>query len=291
IVNPMNIFLPSFQMSFSAVLGLISFNINKKYIGVFFSSFIATVFSLPFVAYNFNYCSISGILANFIAIPLVTILILPLSLLWLVVINIPYSVFISKILEFLIHTCLFNIADIFSKFASLHFINMPNITLFIFTISIVILGFLRSRLRYLGIVIAVINSIFWYNYRLPDIFISDKNIAIKIDKQLYFTSKRNSRLKRSWLNAIGADENKIILMKNSPDIFFKENKYNKNKFISFAQNNIQYKISFNPWDGYIIYNNTLKINFNKEKMLSSCFVWLDDESYYCNKSFVLKKLF
>ncbi len=82
---------PGFQMSFSAVLALVaSYQINanklfkikimKYFVSIMISSVIASLATVPHTIYNFNYFSISSIIANLVAIPIVTLIIIPLGI-------------------------------------------------------------------------------------------------------------------------------------------------------------------------------------------------------------------
>ena len=104
IISPQALVSPSFQMSFSAVVCLIAFYekyaspINKflsgsnykisfmqktlriifaYFIGIIISDFIASLATLPFVIYHFNKISLYTSLANFLAGPIIGLIIMP----------------------------------------------------------------------------------------------------------------------------------------------------------------------------------------------------------------------
>ena len=101
IISPENILEPGFQMSYSAVIALVSsysfFNerLNRnnfkdisfirksiKYIfNIALSSFIASLATTPFAIYHFNQYSLYGIITNLIAVPLTTLWVMPFGML------------------------------------------------------------------------------------------------------------------------------------------------------------------------------------------------------------------
>jgi competence protein ComEC len=94
-VHPPALFSISFQLSFTAVFAIIcgfflllgyqkdldSNNfIRKKLSGFFFASLFAILGSLPLVMYYFNQISMVGLVANFILVPLIGFIVVPLGL-------------------------------------------------------------------------------------------------------------------------------------------------------------------------------------------------------------------
>ncbi len=95
IVHPPALFSISFQLSFTAVFAIIygfsslwenqaSFDTNnlirKKLTGFFFASLFAILGSLPLVMYYFNQISLVGLAANFILVPLIGFIVVPVGL-------------------------------------------------------------------------------------------------------------------------------------------------------------------------------------------------------------------
>lgn len=95
VISPESILTPSFQMSFAAVIALISgyetlqpkfreysdYGIVKRsmiyFLGLIISSWIAGIATAPFAVYHFNNFASYGILANLIAIPVTSFLVMP----------------------------------------------------------------------------------------------------------------------------------------------------------------------------------------------------------------------
>ncbi|MFA7188270.1 MAG: ComEC/Rec2 family competence protein [Alphaproteobacteria bacterium] len=94
LVNPDYLTMPGFGLSFAAIFGLMWFFGDKKYEKVSFTgkiwralkimlqtTFIATIFTMPFIAYHFHTVQIYGLLGNLLCLPIFSILIMPLTLL------------------------------------------------------------------------------------------------------------------------------------------------------------------------------------------------------------------
>lgn len=86
IVSPASIFSPSFQLSFSAVLGLVAVfqfvSYKHSIFGVFthiiLASTVAMVVTLPFSAYHFGTIAVYSVLANIFAVPFMSTILAPL---------------------------------------------------------------------------------------------------------------------------------------------------------------------------------------------------------------------
>ncbi|MCL2338733.1 MAG: ComEC/Rec2 family competence protein, partial [Proteobacteria bacterium] len=91
LINPHYIMEAGFQMSFAAVFGILYLFSDRRYIpktpvrrawhavrDVLMATLIATVFTMPFVAYNFHTVQIYGFLGNLLAMPIFAFAIIPL---------------------------------------------------------------------------------------------------------------------------------------------------------------------------------------------------------------------
>lgn len=92
IVNPYNVMLPGFQLSFAAVFGLIWFWGNRRYVkrgflrkmlfvlyAAIMTSVVATIFTAPFVAAHFGTLQLYGLVGNLLLVPVFSIAIMPLT--------------------------------------------------------------------------------------------------------------------------------------------------------------------------------------------------------------------
>jgi competence protein ComEC len=94
LLSPHYLLEPGFQMSFSAIFGMIWFFGDKKYEKtgrlqkllaapkiLIQTSVVCTIFTAPFVAYHFHSLPIYGLLGNLLCLPIFSILIMPLVML------------------------------------------------------------------------------------------------------------------------------------------------------------------------------------------------------------------
>ena len=128
LLNPYNIFNIGFQLSFFATLGIITVNslnnkimrlLRFKFLKITASSFIitiaATVFTLPFIAYNFKMLSLISPVANLVTAPLITA-ILFLDLCLMLFSFIPVILFVFSMPVYLITKLLLIITNYLGSF-------------------------------------------------------------------------------------------------------------------------------------------------------------------------------
>ncbi len=148
-VEPEAILKPGFQMSFSAVLALVaSYQINanklfkikimKYFVSIMTSSVIASLATVPYTIYNFNYFSISGIITNLVAIPIVTLIIIPLGIIYVLLIPLGIEWIIAPFIERPIDSILY----ITNAIASLQYLVISIRTFPASSIIIITLGLL-----------------------------------------------------------------------------------------------------------------------------------------------------
>ncbi len=161
-VEPEAILKPGFQMSFSAVLALVaSYQINanklfkikimKYFVSIMISSVIASLATVPYTIYNFNYFSISGIITNLVAIPIVTLIIIPLGIIYVLLIPLGIEWIIAPFIERPIDSILY----ITNAIASLQYLVIPIRTFPASSIIIITFGLLwlclwERNWRFLG---------------------------------------------------------------------------------------------------------------------------------------------
>ncbi|OCA06712.1 competence family protein [Wolbachia endosymbiont of Trichogramma pretiosum] len=63
------------------------------------SSIIESLATIPYTIYNFNYFLISGIVTNLIAIPIVTLIIIPLGIIYVLLITLGAQWIITPLME------------------------------------------------------------------------------------------------------------------------------------------------------------------------------------------------
>ncbi|WP_245970188.1 ComEC/Rec2 family competence protein [Wolbachia endosymbiont of Bemisia tabaci] len=222
IVEPEAILKPGFQMSFSAVLALVaSYQINanklfkikiiKYFVSIMISSIIASLATVPYTIYNFNYFSISGIITNLIAIPIVTLIIIPLGIIYVLLIPLGTQWIITPLMERPIDSVLY----ITNAIASLQYLVIPIRTFPASLIIIITLGLLwlclwERNWRFFGIFFIVLGIFSSAMYTTPDILVSADNLAVKEDDNLLYSLTRKNRnfVVKTWAKQNG--QNQIV---------------------------------------------------------------------------------
>nr|WP_244263400.1 ComEC/Rec2 family competence protein [Wolbachia pipientis] len=238
-VEPEAILKPGFQMSFSAVLALVaSYQINanklfkikimKYFVSIMISSVIASLATVPYTIYNFNYFSISGIITNLVAIPIVTLIIIPLGIIYVLLIPSGVEWIIAPFIERPIDSILY----ITNAIASLQYLVIPIRTFPASSIIIITFGLLwlclwERNWRFFGIFFIVLGIFSSAMYRTPDILINADNVAAKESDNLLYSLTRKNRnfVVKTWAKQNG--QNQILNHKkyNNSDKRLKCNDY------------------------------------------------------------------
>jgi competence protein ComEC len=215
--NPYIVTSPSFQMSFSAVVGLITgFGILKQYginlfgrniftkflfymISVLVGSIVAEIFISPISMYHFNNYTPYNMLANLVAMPLTSFFVMPMGIISFPAMALgienltltPMSWGISWILE---------IAHKVVTMENSVFIigQLPPTAMFLFTIGGMWLCFWKRAWRFFAIIPVAIGLAIVFTHELPDIIIDEKAkfFAVKDDDgKLYFSKQPRSNFK------------------------------------------------------------------------------------------------
>ncbi|MBC6686362.1 ComEC/Rec2 family competence protein [Wolbachia pipientis] len=219
-VEPEAILKPGFQMSFSAVLALVaSYQINanklfkikimKYFVSIMISSVIASLATVPYTIYNFNYFSISGIITNLVAIPIVTLIIIPLGIIYVLLIPLGIEWIIAPFIERPIDSILY----ITNAIASLQYLVIPIRTFPTSSIIIITLGLLwlclwERNWRFFGIFFIVLGICFSTAYKTPDILINADNVAAKESDNLLYSLTRKNRnfVVKTWAKQNGQNQ-------------------------------------------------------------------------------------
>lgn len=222
IVEPEAILKPGFQMSFSAVLALVaSYQINanklfkikiiKYFVSIMISSVIASLATVPYTIYNFNYFSISGIITNLVAIPIVTLIIIPLGIIYVLLIPLGTQWIITPLMERPIDSVLY----ITNAIANLQYLVIPIRTFPASSIIIITLGLLwlclwERNWRFFGIFFILLGIFSSAMYRTPDILVSADNLAVKEGDNLLYSLTRKNRnfVIKTWAKQNG--QNQIV---------------------------------------------------------------------------------
>jgi len=241
LITPENLLGPSFQMSFAAVIALISsfeyFNYSTssilgktiKYpISLFISSIIATLAIAPFSIYHFNQISLSGIAANILAVPLSSFFIMPL-------IVASFFSFIFGFEEYILHLlsisidALIKLAFYFGnmEFANIKVPQISALSLAILSFGMFLLFVMRSKI--ISIFIIFIGIIFAINSKRENIIFDydTKNIILFENNKLY-AKNRLGKFKRKVFENYFGFSGKILPLTQEIEFPKKENKYYRN---------------------------------------------------------------
>ena len=216
--SPEVILFPSFQMSFGAVIALVAFYerawdfspVFKMFSNVVMTTVIASIPTALFSMYAFNQLTLNSVLANIVAVPLMTFFIMPIALtaLFLMIFNCaqPLIILFGYGVDVLI-----KIADYISQLPGSFFImHTPSVTVMItIVLSGLILTLLHHKIRLVGLGGIACGLLIYAFEPLPDIFVSQdtKVIGIRTDDVVccnhlgYFRS-----ITSAWAKSVGFEK-------------------------------------------------------------------------------------
>ena len=220
-IKPYSIFDVGFQMSFMAVIGLISIieyyysykynkdqtltnkhfsgNISQYFILGFITSLVAECATTPFSIYNFNNYSFYNIFANSFLTPLVSFIVLPLGLIsmFLYIFNLEWITIIPA--SYVMDVVLYVSKLITEIPKSVMFVRSPNV----FSMFLMIFGFLwfclwKEKWRHFGIVLYLVGLLILPFQKELDVVIdhTDKMIILIDNKELYVYSPNKYKMKK-----------------------------------------------------------------------------------------------
>lgn len=298
--TPENVINPSFQMSFAAVLSLVtSYKIVQnfsfaawgffgKFINYFITLILSSLFAglatAPFVAYYFNQFSVYSILANLIAVPITSFYIMPLMLISLML----YPLGLAKYFIILMSYGIKLIIKVTNYFANLPQAKqvielIPDFAFFLLVLGFLLLCLWPNRFRYYGSACCFLVAIIIIKLNpKPDLIIfgKAKNFAI-INEQselvlgLKKITKHQKQTLLNWYNqkelnylanhpgnfSMECDEDKCVFTKNNKKILIN---YSNKKF------DADLEVDFNKGN-YLIYikDKIIIQDINKQKRLWS----------------------
>ncbi len=273
-LSPEALVSASFQMSFAAVLGLVAFyekvsckmqnfiNVASSVkwfriillyiIGIVVSDFIASLMTLPFAVYHFNMISIYTTLGNFLAGPIIGLIIMPTTLLSMLLMPFGADTMFLRATGWGINL-LNQITSWVSSLpnAGYQVSSMPHWGLILIVIGGLWLMLWQCKWRYLGLLAILIGAFSITTVDVPDILISPqaKVIAFKNHSgKLELVSSRGGRfVKDIWQNKYPVSERKTVL-KEHPELKISDSK------IIFQG----HSLNIDEDIGYSIYNTATK---------------------------------
>ncbi len=253
IVQPESLISLSYQLSFTAVAGLIAFyeaKIRKKktsrvrfkpsrwskfnhfIIESLTSTGIITLATLPVMAFHFYHISLQGFLSNLIAIPFTALVVMPLGLLTLLSLSTPWSDPFFIVWGWSLQG-LVEIAHFSAKYFTWLIFPIPPFSSLLFSIQLLSLFWLllwQNRWRWTGLGVGISASLIGCITRVqPSLLIDSQHTLIGyIDhthKALWVSSLRKGKYcQRRWLEAFGLQhvhklpDNKMFTLPNGKTI-------------------------------------------------------------------------
>lgn len=242
LANPYAVFNISFQLSFAAILILVSFSSAKNYdenpyflrrffyyfAQIILISILIQIATAPFLMRSFQSLSILGFVTNVLAIPLTSFLVMPLGFAALILM--PFG--LEKYFLILLKQGIFLIEEItifVSDFNFSHFVS-PAISssgVILATIGLLIFCLAQSHLRFVGIAIFSLSFATIIFTEEPDILFEgrQKFFALNSQNQLIFSKNlKPSKQRESWMKRL--QENEFRSLEDSPqqDAFCDEKK-------------------------------------------------------------------
>lgn len=249
-LSPQVLVSASFQMSFAAVMGLVAFyektsrtitkflNIGGLHkwirivvlyiLGVVVSDFIASLMTLPFAIYHFNMVAVYTTLGNFLAGPIIGLIIMPMVLLSLLFMPFGIDAIFLKILGYgidLVNQITMYVSSLPNS--ALHVSSMPHWGLVMIVLGGLWLMLWQAKWRMFGIIGIVIGFLSIGVVKTPDILIGPEAKAVAFKNnvgELEIASSRSGRfIKNVWKNKYKVSSNKTKL-ENHDEIIISENK-------------------------------------------------------------------
>ncbi len=221
LITPENIIHPSFQMSFAAVLALIScfeafskvkfnfseFNIVQKclfyILTLCLASLVAGLATAPFALYHFNQSSNYSILANLIAVPITSFWLMPCVVLTFFLYPFHLECFSLKLMQYGIELVI-KIAEYIANmpYSVSVFAKMTDVNLLIIVFGMLWLCIWSSKIRLYGVLIICCGVILQSFEKKPDIFVDWVNNKVAVldnEDNLIFLSKPLGEFKKQVL--------------------------------------------------------------------------------------------
>ncbi len=227
--NPFSPLDPGFQLSFIATAALIAWYERVRsaadraaerehYVqrimiyagGIMMTSLVAELATNFFVIYHFNHLSVYGILANLLAMPVVSFLIMPAIIAGFILMPFGIEYIALQPLEWGI-TSMLAIAQFFAGFpyARIYLPSFPGWAMAVISLGLLWLILWRERMRFLGLVLIALGLSSWLLQDFPDMLISKdaKQVAARINGQLHMLKGRAyGFIPQQWAPASAAQQ-------------------------------------------------------------------------------------
>ncbi|GAB4163124.1 MAG: hypothetical protein Tsb006_1880 [Rickettsiaceae bacterium] len=237
---------PSFQLSFAAVLCLISgYELYLRHSHIFgrgggiisavklyvftniYSSFLASFVTAPYVIYHFYKFANYSVLMNLLAVPLMSFFMMPLALFSLCLMPIGLDEVALKLLGFFISLVISGAEQVVQLPSSVWYTgHITPMSLMVFTFGFFWICFWQTKWRFAGVVIMAVSLLMMMFTKKPD-FIYDHNLKIIGIKnqsgklELYSQGKIPGFTLEYWANWYGQEEADFVELGANPNQVFK----------------------------------------------------------------------
>lgn len=233
--RPEAVLNPSFQLSFAAVTGLVALYQSRfaeqflKHqegdgwlsralrwaLGLVASSVVAEVMLSPIAIAHFNQTGIYGVIANFIAIPLTSIIIMPGLMLAVAAESVDGLPWVTAVVRWSLDLLIAIARDVASWDGAVVRWRSPGGPAF----SLIMLGLIwvclwRTRIRFLGFLLTAAGLLFATLTPPPDLYVSADGglMAVRLDdgRMALSSLRRGSFTREMWLEDSGLDERGMV---------------------------------------------------------------------------------
>ena len=282
LLNPYVVFSVSFQLSFAAILVLVNFSKpGRNYFWqIILLSILIQIATIPFLMHHFRNLSLLGFVANVLAIPLASFVVMPLGFLALFLMPIG----LAKPALLLMNPGIIGlekIADFVSGISYSHFISpwLPSFGLAIAIFGLLLACLAKTQLRFVGMAIFLAAFLTIFSVKKPNIIFErdQKFFAVYGENGLEFSKKlRSSKQRASWMRQFDESEFKtfpptFLCEKNRCEIAVK----NKKILVLLQRNKIS-EICASNFD--------VIVNLTKKYQLPACIgadkMKIDNEDFY-----------
>ena len=225
-VNPADIMSVSFQLSFASVLALVGgYNlfgsISNPFSGLFgklcsvmianfYSSLVVSCITAPIAVYNFYVFSAYQILGNLAVLPIVSVFLMPMTVLAIVFIPLGSAAWILKLMEYGINFVTWVAASLSClPFSLLYIGNINWSTVAIYVIGVCWLLLWKNKLRFFGIFILLISLFGEFSKEKATVIFDSDNYSVGFSNQGCLTiygDRASLFLQRYWTDWFGQRE-------------------------------------------------------------------------------------
>ncbi len=227
---PESLMSASFQLSFAAVAGLVFFyektrgfwmrvyrspgimrRVGLYFFGVCVTSIVATLATAPFALYHFHRMAVYGLLANLIAVPVTSLMIMPMAFLALLLMPFGGEFVPLYLMEWGIHAVLDIAHYVESLPHSVWYIPaVPTLTMLLFVGAALFIMIAQGRWKWIAACFLLALPVSFIGFKRPDILITqDFATMFYQDEQgaLHISSRRKNRFAlENWETYFGHEE-------------------------------------------------------------------------------------